>query len=107
MSGAPAGGGIPTAARRLLAFAARLVPGHRRDDWLRQWTADVQHLCGRPEGRRVAVRYAAGSLRHAAWLRVQELRPAGGAADLRLAARGLRWRSGSARPPRCSAWPRR
>ncbi len=89
MSAGEPGGRVPRSARFILRAAARIVPPHQRDAWRRQWAADLEHLCRRPDGPRHAVRYAAGSLRHAVWRRGVSLRPAGGTADVRLALRGL------------------
>jgi putative ABC transport system permease protein len=57
---------------RLLRAAAPLVPGDVRDDWLREWRAEVAWRLGR-EGRQraraAAVTRCLGAWWHAAWLR--------------------------------------
>lgn len=37
--------------QRLLPIAARLVPAGKRQDWLREWEAELWHLAGRAAGR--------------------------------------------------------
>ena len=85
---------IPKAARRIVAFAAYLVPGYRRATWLRQWTADLEHLCADSATAGGAVRFAVGSVRHALFLRGEEMRMRGLGGDLRHAGRAIVRRPG-------------
>ena len=85
---------VPAAARALVKVAAWLVPAWRRPGWRRQWSAELEHLCARPGGSGLAIRFALGAVRHATWLRFEELRLRGSAIELRLAARGLVRRPG-------------
>lgn len=85
---------IPFIVRRIVAVAALLVPSYRRRSWQRQWTADLEHLCADPATSGRAVRFAIGSIRHAVFLRVEEIRMRGFGADVRHAGRAIVRRPG-------------
>jgi putative ABC transport system permease protein len=89
-------------ARAVVRAAAALVPGETRVSWRRQWLADLHHhrdwLAGRGVSRtsleRDLARRAAGSFRHAAWLRWRRWRTHMITQDLRYAVRSLARRPG-------------
>ena len=63
----------------LLRIAAPIVPSDRRDDWLREWRAELAHMAARSgrAGRRPSAGCAwraAGALLHAGWLRWDDWR---------------------------------
>ena len=89
-------GNVPPTAVRLVRLAARLVPAYRRVSWLRQWSAELEHLCRQHDSASKAVRFAWGSLPHALSLRFQEISVEGIVLDARHAFRGMRAQPGFA-----------
>lgn len=87
-------GRVPFGVRWLLAFAAIVVPAHRRSLWRRQWVAEIEHRCRGQEGGPGLVKFAWGSVTHAMYLRREEMRMGGYLADLRHSARALARRPG-------------
>ena len=85
---------VPRAARWILRAAARLVPGHRRGPWRRQWEAELEHRCSGDGPGEGVLRFALGSVAHALYMRREEMRMMGWAADLRHSARALLRRPG-------------
>ena len=88
--------------RGLIRAFAWLVPASRRDDWRRQWHADLAAqanflaLEGLDAGsvRRDLTRRSLGALSHAAWLRIRYWRTLMTLQDLRYAWRSLAQRPG-------------
>lgn len=87
---------VPVHVRRLVSMAAMLVPGYRRANWRRQWNADLEHLCAAPGPRGSALLFALGSIRHALFLRFEDVRMRGLTSDARHAVRGVLRRPGFA-----------
>jgi predicted permease len=81
-------------ADRIVKLAAWLVPGDLRQDWTREWTAELASFRGRgwTEGR-LSIR-ALGAWWHAAWLRADRWRWDVIWQDIKYAARFLRKRPG-------------
>jgi len=82
-------GRVPPLARWIISFSSWFVPSHRRAAWLRQWVADVEHLCGEGMGGAKAWRFAFGSVRHALFLRREAMTMRGWGADVRQSVRSL------------------
>lgn len=86
----------PRLCRWLLEVGAALVPADARDDWHREWRAEMYAFRADPSGRtrgatwRLAAR-CLGAIVHAAWLRWDRWRLDMWTYDLRIAARSL-WR---------------
>lgn len=82
-------------ASRWLGWTARLVPRHRRREWLAEWQAELDALeaeRGRNGGPHLPepMAFVAGALPHALWIRTEEWTMEGVVQDLRFAARVLR-----------------
>ena len=75
-------------ARLIVHLAAWLVPADLRQDWRREWIAELAVVS---RSRRSTVRFAAGAPWHAASLRIGSTRPSRVIDDVRLAVRSL-WR---------------
>jgi len=60
--------------RRVLAIASLLVPGSMRDEWLREWEAELEwwQSARRSPGHLAAAGRIAGAVVHAAWLRKEQ-----------------------------------
>jgi putative ABC transport system permease protein len=80
-------------ARGLVRLSARIVPGSCRDEWRREWLAELEE--GAARGRST-LRFALGAPVHALALRAEGWRPGPIAADLRFGVRMLRRRPGFA-----------
>ncbi|MGE3473377.1 MAG: ADOP family duplicated permease [Vicinamibacterales bacterium] len=84
----------PRVCRWLVAAGAALVPAHQRDEWRREWLAEL-HAALVPAAARTPPSAAAlaarclGALVHAGWLRWQQGRLDMWAYDVRIAARSL------------------
>jgi len=84
-------------ARIIVRAAALIVPRDRRDDWLREWDAELWHFLAKPgrEGRavpRTAFPLAwrlIGAVPHAIWIRRNDWRTEMILQDLAYAARGM------------------
>ena len=87
---------VPVGVRRLIGLASILVPAYRRPTWRRQWIADLEHLCAERPPNASVFGFAIGSVRHALFLRFEEMRMSGLGADWRHAVRGLLRRPGFA-----------
>ena len=84
----------PISARWLIAAAAFLVPGHRRQEWRRQWKAEIEHRCiGGAESWKVTG-FALGAVSHALYLRREEMTMRGWFGDIRHSVRSLASRPG-------------
>ena len=89
-------------ARWIVRRAARLVPQAAREDWRREWEAELAwrvhdlqaHGRFTASARARLALAAAGALVHALWLRKQDWSPSMLLQELRLAARGLARRPG-------------
>jgi predicted permease len=86
--------------RLLIALAAAIVPGSLRDEWTREWQAELWHRQARlaaGDGLRLGAKLdllarASGAVVHAGWLRKEEWSLAVILQDVRYALRGLRSR---------------
>ena len=84
-----------TIARLLIGVAATLVPTSTRQDWAREWQAELWHRHDRLRGggtlaeRADLVLRASGAIVHAAWLRKEEWSLSVIMQDVRYALRGL------------------
>jgi putative ABC transport system permease protein len=87
-------GRVPPLVRWLIALTAPLVPSTRREQWRRQWHAELEHRCGLDHGGGGLLRFTWGSVAHALYLRSEEMRMGGLFADLRHSARALTRRPG-------------
>ena len=91
-----------TLCRLLIRFGRAIVPIACRDDWTREWQAELYYRSeslspgGARSGRLDLVVRCAGALVHAAWLRKEEWSFVVLLQDLRYAARSLRARPGFA-----------
>lgn len=85
---------VPSHVRRIVGLAAWIVPAYRRHSWRQQWRADLEHLCADTSTARSATAFALGSVRHAFFLRFEELRMRGFGADMRHAGRAILRRPG-------------
>ena len=90
-----------TLCRLLIGVGRSIVPLSFRDDWTREWQAELYYRTHPPEGeplsgraRRALVFRCAGALIHAAWLRKDEWSFSVLMQDVRYAIRGLRARAG-------------
>jgi putative ABC transport system permease protein len=90
-----------TLCRLLIGVGRSIVPLSFRDDWTREWQAELYHQSHPPEGeplspraRRTLVFRCAGAVIHAAWLRKEEWSFSVLMQDVRYAIRGLRARAG-------------
>ena len=90
-----------TLCRLLIGVGRSIVPLSFRDDWTREWQAELYHQSHPPEGaalspraRRTLVLRCAGAVIHAAWLRKEEWSFSVLMQDVRYAIRGLRARAG-------------
>jgi putative ABC transport system permease protein len=90
-----------TLCRLLIGVGRSIVPLSFRDDWTREWQAELYHQSHRPQGeplspraRRTLVFRCAGAVIHAAWLRKEEWSFSVLMQDVRYAIRGLRARAG-------------
>ena len=89
-----------TLCRLLIGVGRSIVPLSFRDDWTREWQAELYHQTHPPEGelsrraRRALVFRCAGAVIHAAWLRKEEWSFSVLMQDVRYAIRGLRARAG-------------
>ncbi|MGD9905673.1 MAG: ABC transporter permease [Vicinamibacterales bacterium] len=79
---------IPRPAVRLIGAAAWLVPAAMRDDWQREWHGELAAWVA--DGRRGAVRHAAGAVADAFWIRQRQLGDVGWLDDVRHGWRQLR-----------------
>jgi hypothetical protein len=90
-----------TLCRLLIGVGRSIVPLSFRDDWTREWQAELYHQTHPPAGeplsrraRRALVFRCAGAVIHAAWLRKEEWSFSVLMQDVRYAIRGLRARAG-------------
>jgi predicted permease len=82
-------------ARIALRVCALMVPAHRREEWMEEWSGELEALLRHREGGRRAAypgvtAFVAGALPHALWMRKEEWTMESVAQDLRYAARVLR-----------------
>jgi len=80
-------------ALRVVDLASRLVPARLREDWHREWTAE---LCSVEDTRAPLVRHALGAFTDAFWIRQREVADLDLVDDLRHGWRQLRQQSGFA-----------
>jgi putative ABC transport system permease protein len=80
---------VPRLARWTIEWASYLVPAHRRVAWMRQWIAELEHLCSEGRGGRGAWRFALGGVRHGLFLRREDVTMRGWGSDLRQSLRSL------------------
>jgi putative ABC transport system permease protein len=84
--------------RLLISLGSAIVPVAFREDWTREWHAELWHqheraaAARRPVASLDLLRRSAGALVHALWLRKEEWRPAVILQDARYAIRALRRR---------------
>jgi predicted permease len=87
---------VLTLCRVLIRLGRAIVPGAYRDDWTREWQAELHYRAaslprgGPARGRLDLVVRCAGALVHAAWLRKEEWSLTVLYQDLKYAVRGLR-----------------
>lgn len=90
---------MPTLCRFLLALGRSIVPVSFRDDWAREWEAELYYQtegarASAPRARRALVLRCLGAVLHALWLRKEEWRIAVLLQDFRYAVRSLAGRPG-------------
>lgn len=89
-------------ARAIVSLCAPLVPADRRDEWRRQWSADLECQAAwlidngktPAAARRDLIRRSTGAFRHAAWLRLRLWRNLMIGQDIKFAWRNIRRRPG-------------
>jgi hypothetical protein len=65
---------LPSALRLLLATTSVVVPRSERDEWIREWRAELHYMLGRGVMPRVCIAFALGAFPDALWLRRHSLR---------------------------------
>jgi putative ABC transport system permease protein len=83
-------------AHGIVELAARLVPGPERDEWHREWQAELESLFRLPTHHRRPVRRALGAFADAFWMRQRSVADFNWIDDLRIGLRQLVQHSGFA-----------